>query len=196
MKQPVTWPGPTPGHATATFESRYFDPTQAYGGPWAWFRMIDEQRMGGRGRAAADRAESPEPLPQRAGDGRAGAGISEARSPRATGGNSVANRESADAGRLLRQAAEPRRFPAPARVGRVRRRVGRLAAGVPRRQPHGARRPLARRLPDEPGLALRLRGRRLRPGAGHRPDGAQRRSGRPLFSADARRRAAGRRRAW
>ena len=47
MKQPVTWPGPTPGHATVTFESRYFDPTKAYGGPWAWFRMIDERRMGG-----------------------------------------------------------------------------------------------------------------------------------------------------
>ena len=47
MKQPATWPGPTPGHATVTFESRYFDPTTAYGGPWAWFRMIDERRMGG-----------------------------------------------------------------------------------------------------------------------------------------------------
>jgi len=47
MKQPVTWPGPTPGHAMVTFESRYFDPTKAYGGPWAWFKMIDEKRMGG-----------------------------------------------------------------------------------------------------------------------------------------------------
>ncbi len=46
MKQPVTWPGPVPGHATTSFESRYYDPTQAFGGPWAWFRMIDHTRMG------------------------------------------------------------------------------------------------------------------------------------------------------
>jgi len=46
LKQPVSWPGPVPGHATRTFESRYFDPTKPYGGPWAWFRMIDDTRVG------------------------------------------------------------------------------------------------------------------------------------------------------
>jgi type VI secretion system protein ImpL len=46
QKQLVTWPGPVPGHATSAFESRYFDPTTAYGGPWAWFRMIDDTRTG------------------------------------------------------------------------------------------------------------------------------------------------------
>jgi type VI secretion system protein ImpL len=45
-KQGVQWPGPVPGHANSTFESRYFDPTKAYGGPWAWFRMIDDTRVG------------------------------------------------------------------------------------------------------------------------------------------------------
>jgi type VI secretion system protein ImpL len=46
LKQPVTWPGPTPGHAASTFESRYYDPTKTYGGPWAWLRMIDDTRVG------------------------------------------------------------------------------------------------------------------------------------------------------
>jgi type VI secretion system protein ImpL len=46
MKQAGTWPGPVPGHAATTFESRYYDPTRAYGGPWAWFRMIDDTRVG------------------------------------------------------------------------------------------------------------------------------------------------------
>ena len=46
LKQPVSWPGPVPGHAARTFESRYFDPTKTYGGPWAWFRMIDDARVG------------------------------------------------------------------------------------------------------------------------------------------------------
>ena len=36
---------PAPGHATSAFESRYFDPTKAYGGPWAWFRH-DRRRRG------------------------------------------------------------------------------------------------------------------------------------------------------
>jgi type VI secretion system protein ImpL len=46
LKQPVSWPGPVPGHAARTFESRYYDPTKPYGGPWAWFRMIDDTRVG------------------------------------------------------------------------------------------------------------------------------------------------------
>ena len=46
MKQPVTWPGSVQGHAAITFESRYFDPTGVFGGPWAWFRMIDATRTG------------------------------------------------------------------------------------------------------------------------------------------------------
>ena len=47
LKQQVAWPGPVPGHAASTFESRYFDPTKTYGGPWAWFRQIDDTRVGG-----------------------------------------------------------------------------------------------------------------------------------------------------
>ena len=39
--KPAVWPGPTPGQAASSFESRYFDPTKSHGGPWAWFRMID-----------------------------------------------------------------------------------------------------------------------------------------------------------
>ena len=46
QKQPVTWPGPNPGNAIPTFEARYFDPPKPYGGPWAWFRMVDDHRAG------------------------------------------------------------------------------------------------------------------------------------------------------
>ena len=46
QKQPVSWPGPVPGHASSTFESRYYDQPKTYPGPWAWFRMIDETRLG------------------------------------------------------------------------------------------------------------------------------------------------------
>jgi len=46
LKQEAKWPGPVPGHATSSFESSYYDPTKAYGGPWAWFRMIDDTRVG------------------------------------------------------------------------------------------------------------------------------------------------------
>jgi type VI secretion system protein ImpL len=46
LKQQAVWPGPTQGHATYTFESRYFDPATPYGGPWAWFRLIDVSRIG------------------------------------------------------------------------------------------------------------------------------------------------------
>jgi type VI secretion system protein ImpL len=45
QKQPVTWPGPTPGSASSAFEARYFDPPKPYGGPWAWFRMVDATRV-------------------------------------------------------------------------------------------------------------------------------------------------------
>jgi type VI secretion system protein ImpL len=46
QKQEMTWPGPVPGHATSTFESRYYDQPKPYGGPWAWFRMIDDTIVG------------------------------------------------------------------------------------------------------------------------------------------------------
>jgi type VI secretion system protein ImpL len=46
QKQSVTWPGPVPGHAAVSFESRYYDPTRAFGGPWAVFRLIDTTRTG------------------------------------------------------------------------------------------------------------------------------------------------------
>jgi type VI secretion system protein ImpL len=45
FKQPVTWPGPNPGSALSEWESRYYDPMKAYGGPWAWFHMIDDTRV-------------------------------------------------------------------------------------------------------------------------------------------------------
>jgi type VI secretion system protein ImpL len=42
---PVTklavWPGPTPGRAAGTFEGNFYENPKQYGGPWAWFRMID-----------------------------------------------------------------------------------------------------------------------------------------------------------
>ena len=45
-KQQMLWPGPTPGSAATSWESRYYDPTKSYGGPWAWFRMVDDTRVG------------------------------------------------------------------------------------------------------------------------------------------------------
>jgi type VI secretion system protein ImpL len=44
-KQTVAWPGPKPGNAGTSWDSRYFDPTKSYGGPWAWFHLIDENRV-------------------------------------------------------------------------------------------------------------------------------------------------------
>jgi type VI secretion system protein ImpL len=46
VKKPAGWPGPTPGRAAGSFESRYYDPPKTYGGPWAWFRMIDSTADG------------------------------------------------------------------------------------------------------------------------------------------------------
>jgi type VI secretion system protein ImpL len=45
FKQEVTWPGPKPGSASSEWESRYYDPMKTYGGPWAWFHMIDDTRV-------------------------------------------------------------------------------------------------------------------------------------------------------
>jgi type VI secretion system protein ImpL len=47
QKQSLAWPGTVPGHATGAFESRYFDPAQAFGGHWAWFRMVEAYQVGG-----------------------------------------------------------------------------------------------------------------------------------------------------
>jgi type VI secretion system protein ImpL len=44
-RQQVAWPGTQPGAATTSWESRYYDPTRAYTGPWAVFRLIDDTRM-------------------------------------------------------------------------------------------------------------------------------------------------------
>ncbi len=41
VKKPARWPGSTNGRVAAAFESRFYDPPKTYGGPWAWFRMID-----------------------------------------------------------------------------------------------------------------------------------------------------------
>ena len=40
------WPGPAPGKVMSAFEARYYDPPRHYGGPWAWFRLVDENREG------------------------------------------------------------------------------------------------------------------------------------------------------
>ena len=42
---PVTWPGPKPGVADASFERSGGQPNQAFQGPWAWFRMIESGQM-------------------------------------------------------------------------------------------------------------------------------------------------------
>ncbi|MEO6237724.1 MAG: type VI secretion system membrane subunit TssM, partial [Vicinamibacterales bacterium] len=47
LKQTAVWPGAQTGSAATAFESRFFDPTKAYNGPWAWFRMIDDNRLAG-----------------------------------------------------------------------------------------------------------------------------------------------------
>jgi type VI protein secretion system component VasK len=47
LRQPAVWPGPQAGSATTAWESRFYDPTRAYTGPWAWFRMIDDNRVSG-----------------------------------------------------------------------------------------------------------------------------------------------------
>ena len=44
--EPAVWPGPTSGQAIASFEARFYDPPTPYGGPWAWFRMIDATAEG------------------------------------------------------------------------------------------------------------------------------------------------------
>jgi type VI secretion system protein ImpL len=41
----VTWPGPKPGLATATFEVPGGQPTPAFDGPWALFRLIDSGQI-------------------------------------------------------------------------------------------------------------------------------------------------------
>jgi type VI secretion system protein ImpL len=46
MKQPAEWPGPVSGHAAASFESRYFDPTHTFPGAWGLFKLIDATRVG------------------------------------------------------------------------------------------------------------------------------------------------------
>ena len=41
----MTWPGPSPGKAIATFEERAGTPNIAAEGPWAWFRLIDQAQV-------------------------------------------------------------------------------------------------------------------------------------------------------
>ena len=42
---PVTWPGPKPGQATATFAQSGGQPNSAFDGPWAWFRLIQSGQL-------------------------------------------------------------------------------------------------------------------------------------------------------
>ncbi len=160
-----------------------------FDGPWAWFRLIDAGAPAARWRSphGAQLSDRRVPGPSR------GRGHEHPQSVRTAGLAAVQLRAliaDTSGSRLLRQAAQPRRFPAPSRVGRVRGRLGRLAAGVPGGEPRGARRAVARRVSDEPGLALRLRPGSVRSCAGPRLDGAERRSRRALFPVDARRRTA------
>ena len=46
IAKPMTWPGPNPGRAIATFEERTGGrPNIAAEGPWAWFRLIDQAQV-------------------------------------------------------------------------------------------------------------------------------------------------------
>jgi type VI secretion system protein ImpL len=46
IAKPMTWPGPNPGRAIATFEERAGGrPNIAAEGPWAWFRLIDQAQV-------------------------------------------------------------------------------------------------------------------------------------------------------
>ena len=46
VAKPMTWPGPNPGRAIATFEERGGShPSMAAEGPWAWFRLIDQAQV-------------------------------------------------------------------------------------------------------------------------------------------------------
>ena len=46
VAKPMTWPGPNPGRAIATFEERAGTrPNIAAEGPWAWFRLIDQAQV-------------------------------------------------------------------------------------------------------------------------------------------------------
>jgi type VI secretion system protein ImpL len=43
---PVTWPGPKPGIADASFERSGGQPNPVFHGPWAWFRLLESGQMG------------------------------------------------------------------------------------------------------------------------------------------------------
>jgi type VI secretion system protein ImpL len=43
-RQDVKWPGQA-GSAQASWEAPYYDPPRPYGGPWAWFRLMDATRV-------------------------------------------------------------------------------------------------------------------------------------------------------
>src|SRR5262249_9509511 len=42
----MKWPGAPPARAVRSFEATNYDPPKPYGGAWAWFRMIDDARVG------------------------------------------------------------------------------------------------------------------------------------------------------
>jgi type VI secretion system protein ImpL len=46
IAKPMTWPGPNPGTAAATFEERGgARPNLVASGPWAWFRLLDQAQV-------------------------------------------------------------------------------------------------------------------------------------------------------
>ena len=46
VRRPLIWPGTVSGSAVVTFESRFYDDPRRFGGPWAWFRLIDATTEG------------------------------------------------------------------------------------------------------------------------------------------------------
>ncbi len=193
-REVVEWPGEGAGEAIGNFESRFRpETTDAESGPWALFRMIDKNRTDAARRAGTGPAGDRESVPPGRARARTAGGANESvrRRLAAIQLRRVVGRRHRDkhGSRVLRQAPEPWRLRAPACVGRVRGCVGRVAPRVPGRQSRSAGRSMAGYLPHEPRVAIRVRAWRVRPVTSPRPDGAQRGSCRPIFPADARRRA-------
>ena len=152
--------------------------------------MIDDNRDGAPDRAAAHSAEDPGQLPSGRRQRSSRHARTTTRSPPGRGDNSAANREPPMQvgfyGKLPSHGDFLRRRVSDAFVDAWDAWLRECLAA----SRDGARRALARRLPDEPGVAFRLCGGRLRSGAGDRAGRAERRPGRSLFPGDARLRAA------
>ena len=208
------WPGPDKaGSRFATFEDRVAapEPPGDSTGPWAWFRLIDAARL--RTRAARDRSRL------RAHAFRRSTTRPRSRSKRRSDEQSVrahglaavqlriliraelADRRAADASCVGRPVEVGFFGKLPSHGDFLRRRVSDAFVDAwdawLRECLAASRAALGERWLDvyltSPAWRFVCAAGRLRPGAGHRVDGAQRRPRRPLFPVDARRRAARRR---